>query len=106
MKSRKHHRRTVHATIRESVIVTSFSFYATIRESVVTNLFSFYATIWEIAVVTLVSFYATKWESSVVLVFMLKREKVTSHGTERAAEIKVSIQVLLLTLLSTRVFEK
>ena len=77
-----------YATIRESVVVTSFSFYATIRESVVVTSFSFYATI---------------RESVVVLVFMLQWEKVTSHGTEQAIEIKFSIQVILLALLSTRV---
>ena len=72
MNSGKHRRRNVHATIMESIVVTSFSFYATIRESVVVTSFSFYATV---------------RESAVVLVFMLQWEKVTSHGTEQATEI-------------------
>ena len=34
MNSGKHRRRNVHATIRESVVVTSFSFYATISNDI------------------------------------------------------------------------
>ena len=87
MNSGKHRRRHVQATIRESLVVTSFSFYATIRESVVVTSFSFYATIRESVIAASFSFYAKIWESTVVLVFMLQWEKVKSHGTERAAEI-------------------
>ena len=71
MLSGKHRRRNVHAKIRDSVVITSFSIYATIRESVVVISFSFYATI---------------RGRGIVLVFMLQWEKVTSHGTESSRD--------------------
>ena len=46
MNSGKHRRRNSHATLRESVVVTSFSFYARIRESGVVLVFMLYST-WE-----------------------------------------------------------
>ena len=90
MNSGKHRHRNSHATLRENVVVTSFSFYAMVREIVVVTSFSFYATIRESGIVLVFMSHST-WEESYIV------------WNKRAAEIEFSIQVILLALLSTRV---
>ena len=68
MNSGKHRRRNVHATLEETIVVTSCSFYAMIGKSDVVSSFSFYA-----ALILILR------ESGVVLVFMLHSTWEESH---------------------------